>query len=122
MKIYEKEFTIPQVNLWHIQGRIYRGIPDLRSVPIRFVVTENKDSSYKCEVGIVEPYEKWDEHTDIFYHQKKKTRKQDTFNTVLIIPTGIGAEIGGHAGDGNPVAKQLQSNSRRNRLYSSRRQ
>jgi hypothetical protein len=26
-------------------------------------------------------------------------------NIVLIIPTGIGAEIGGHAGDGNPVAK-----------------
>lgn len=28
---------------------------------------------------------------------------------VLIIPTGIGAEIGGHAGDGNPVAKLLAS-------------
>jgi len=28
-------------------------------------------------------------------------------NVVLIIPTGIGAEIGGHAGDGNPVAKLL---------------
>lgn len=30
-------------------------------------------------------------------------------NTVLIIPTGIGAEIGGHAGDANPVAKLLGS-------------
>lgn len=28
---------------------------------------------------------------------------------VLIIPTGIGAEIGGHAGDGNPVAKLVAS-------------
>jgi hypothetical protein len=28
---------------------------------------------------------------------------------VLIIPTGIGAEIGGHAGDGNPVAKLLST-------------
>ena len=28
-------------------------------------------------------------------------------NVVLIIPTGVGAEIGGHAGDGNPVAKLL---------------
>jgi len=28
---------------------------------------------------------------------------------VLIIPTGIGAEIGGHAGDGNPVAKFIAS-------------
>ncbi len=30
-------------------------------------------------------------------------------NTVLIIPTGIGAEIGGHAGDANVVAKLLAS-------------
>jgi len=28
-------------------------------------------------------------------------------NTVLIIPTGIGCEIGGHAGDANPVAKLM---------------
>lgn len=28
-------------------------------------------------------------------------------NTVLIIPTGLGFEIGGHAGDGNPVAKLI---------------
>ena len=26
---------------------------------------------------------------------------------VLIVPTGLGAEIGGHAGDANPVAKLL---------------
>lgn len=30
-------------------------------------------------------------------------------NTVLIIPTGIGAEIGGHAGDANVVAKLIGS-------------
>ena len=29
----------------------------------------------------------------------------ENINVVLIIPTGIGAEIGGHAGDANPVAK-----------------
>lgn len=28
-------------------------------------------------------------------------------NIVLIVPTGIGAEIGGHAGDANPVAKLI---------------
>lgn len=30
-------------------------------------------------------------------------------NTVMIIPTGIGCELGGHAGDANPVAKLLGS-------------
>jgi len=28
-------------------------------------------------------------------------------NIVLIVPTGIGCEIGGHAGDANPVAKLM---------------
>lgn len=30
-------------------------------------------------------------------------------NVVLIVPTGIGAQIGGHAGDANPVAKLIGS-------------
>lgn len=30
-------------------------------------------------------------------------------NVVMIVPTGLGAEIGGHAGDANPVAKLLAS-------------
>lgn len=29
------------------------------------------------------------------------------FNTVLLVPTGVGAEIGGHAGDAGPVARLL---------------
>lgn len=32
-----------------------------------------------------------------------------SFVAVMIIPTGIGAEIGGHAGDANPAAKLLAS-------------
>ncbi len=28
-------------------------------------------------------------------------------NVALIVPTGIGCEIGGHAGDANPVAKLI---------------
>ncbi|MCH8326658.1 MAG: DUF3326 domain-containing protein [Bacteroidetes bacterium] len=31
------------------------------------------------------------------------------FNGVFIIPTGLGAEIGGHAGDANPAAKLIAS-------------
>ncbi len=33
--------------------------------------------------------------------------KTEAMNVVLIVPTGIGAEIGGHAGDANPVAKLI---------------
>lgn len=30
-------------------------------------------------------------------------------NIVFIVPTGIGAEIGGHAGDASPAAKLIAS-------------
>lgn len=40
-------------------------------------------------------------------------REEMKMNVVLIIPTGIGAEIGGHAGDGNPVAKLIGAVSER---------
>jgi Protein of unknown function (DUF3326) len=32
-----------------------------------------------------------------------------TFNAALIIPTGVGAEVGGHAGDAGPLTKLLGS-------------
>ena len=35
--------------------------------------------------------------------------KDNGFIGVMIVPTGIGAEIGGHAGDANPVAKLIAS-------------
>lgn len=37
---------------------------------------------------------------------RQRTReKQDQFNVVLTIPTGIGCEVGGHAGDAGPLTK-----------------
>jgi len=37
----------------------------------------------------------------------RKVENTETFNAVLLVPTGIGAEIGGHAGDATPVAQLL---------------
>ena len=36
-----------------------------------------------------------------------------TFNVVLLIPTGVGCEVGGHAGDAGPVARLLATASDR---------
>ena len=39
----------------------------------------------------------------------RRDENTSAFNAVLVVPTGIGAEIGGHAGDATPVAKLLAS-------------
>jgi hypothetical protein len=47
--------------------------------------------------------------SSIFKFVPRKAENTDSFNAVLIVPTGIGAEIGGHAGDAGPVARMLAS-------------
>lgn len=77
-------------------------------VPIRFVITSTKDGLYECECGTVGAAA---EHrrpmSSIFEFCPRLTENTQRFNVVLLVPTGIGAEIGGHAGDAGPVARML---------------
>ena len=43
----------------------------------------------------------------IFKHSIRRIALQDKFNVVMIVPTGIGSHIGGHAGDATPAARIL---------------
>ncbi len=43
----------------------------------------------------------------LFELRRRVVENTDRFNAVLLVPTGIGAEIGGHAGDAGPVATLL---------------
>ena len=45
--------------------------------------------------------------TSIFDFVPRKRERIGTFNIVFLIPTGIGAEIGGHAGDATPAARLI---------------
>ncbi|OGI25867.1 MAG: hypothetical protein A3J76_05010 [Candidatus Moranbacteria bacterium RBG_13_45_13] len=44
-----------------------------------------------------------------FDFHRREYENMEKFNAVLIIPTGIGAELGGHCGDGNAVARLVAS-------------
>ena len=48
---------------------------------------------------------------DIFNFRTRTHENTEKFTTVLLIPTGIGAEIGGHCGDGNSIARLLATAS-----------
>ncbi len=47
------------------------------------------------------------EPRSIFEFVPRTVENTDDFNVVMIVPTGIGAEIGGHAGDAAPTARLL---------------
>ena len=71
--------------------------------PVRFAVTESSADIWRCELGVIEgesPYPV----APLFEFRKREYEAQDEFNVAFIVPTGIGAEIGGHAGDATPAA------------------
>lgn len=73
---------------------------------IRIAATSNKNHKYKCDLGVLhQPRSK--NLPSIFEIRQRRFTHYDSFNAVFLVPTGIGAEIGGHSGDSGPVAKLL---------------
>lgn len=79
------------------------------AVPLRFAVQESSQDGFQCEVSAIEDLGQALPRTpeSIFSFRKRGSEATDAFTAVLLVPTGIGAEIGGHAGDAGPVAKLI---------------
>ncbi len=111
MLLQERNINIPFDNKEQSLISYFKSyITDLFSedeIPVRFVVTSSDEKYYHCELGVLSGLKEIPGLTpaSIFKFEKRKLEKTNKFTTVLLIPTGIGAEIGGHAGDANPVAK-----------------
>ena len=77
--------------------------------PVRFVVTSTSSSKYHCEVGSIRGIGEsvLGQIDSIFEFRRRPIENAQQFNVVLAVPTGIGAEIGGHAGDAAPLARLL---------------
>ena len=111
MRLFEHELTQTATD-----GRIGT-LDDIRSIihgqmrdgqtPIRFAVTESSRRSYRYEIGILDGTEPVG--PSMFDLHPRGDEDTGAFNAVLVVPTGIGAEIGGHAGDATPVARLLAS-------------
>jgi hypothetical protein len=116
MRLYEREWTVPHA----------RGTPSLIAHfaaaaeanlgagehPVRFVVSSSDSNAYHCEVGILahEPNGATGSVIpSIFEFRKRPFESTDQFNVVLLVPTGVNAELGGHAGDAAPVARLFGS-------------
>ncbi len=114
MRLFEQELDIPvkdvDAPLSYLERAVLDRLPP-DEIPVRFVVTQGDGQSWHCELGVlggmddppgVRP-------TSIFEFIPREVENTDKFVAVLLVPTGIGAEIGGHAGDAGPVARLLAS-------------
>ena len=111
MRLFERELTQTATDgrigpLEDIGRMVARQVRDDQT-PIRFAVTESSRNSFRYEVGILEGA--GTAGTSMFDLRPRGDEDASAFNAVLVVPTGIGAEIGGHAGDATPVARLLAS-------------
>jgi hypothetical protein len=114
MIIFERDFEVPCVRGHHdlisyfsaaVAAHLKEG-----EIPVRFVVTSTDGTRYRCELGVMAELQAWKGRPlppSIFDFRRRKVQNCDQFNAVMLVPTGIGAEIGGHAGDAGSAARLL---------------
>ena len=100
--------------LKYLERKILLNLTKKKILPIRMAITDSSKSHINCEIGGLEiddmnELSEFNKSNNIFQFKKRKYENNKTFNAVFLIPTGIGCEIGGHAGDATPVARLLAS-------------
>ena len=113
VRLVEHEISIPiapshQNLITHIRKAMEFRLAD-GAVPVRFATTGMDETHYRCEFGTIEGLDvsTAGPPASIFDFVPRRIERTDAFNTVFLVPTGIGAEIGGHAGDSTPAARVL---------------
>lgn len=113
MKVYETSLRIPKIagnaGLLENFARVVGKLLPSNSLPIRFALTQSDDTSYCAELGVLEHGAEVPSIDSIFRFSKRPIENTREFNAVLLVPTGIGALIGGHAGDAAPISRLLAS-------------
>ena len=117
MQILEERFRIPPISqhsglLSYFSQFLAASLPP-ETHPVRLVISETDGDGYTAEVGVLSNCaDALLESTEssIFALRRRAVEHEQEFNAVLLIPTGIGAEIGGHAGDATPIARLLAGN------------
>jgi len=81
--------------------------------PVRFVVTESDGQTFRCEVGTMSRSGLNRDRSlgSIFTFNPRSGKRDGEFISVFLVPTGIGAGIGGHSGDATPTAQLLATSS-----------
>lgn len=113
MKLFERELILPvpssELSWLAYLGASIEKITSPEDQPIRFVITGKKKGSFQCEVGILsaDTDESRPIVPNLFQFRRRDIETTENFNVVLLVPTGIGAKIGGDAGDAAPIARMV---------------
>lgn len=88
-----------------LERAVFAALPP-SEIPVRLAVTDSLRRPIRCEVGVLEDGARA-AAAPLFAFRRRRYESQTAFNAAFIVPTGVGAEIGGHAGDATPAAMLL---------------
>lgn len=113
MNLEEREIVVPTAEnhegmLDRLASSALQQLPESET-PIRLAVTRTTPETYHCELGVAtgESPTLFPQRNRIFEFRKRAYENTSQFNAALVIPTGIGAELGGHSGDGGALARLI---------------
>ena len=116
MLLTEKELIIPRIKdhknlLEHISDSVSSQLGS-DEIPVRIAISKTDNKGYHCEIGTLSGVksDRVEGMGSIFDLQRRKYENSKEFNAMLLVPTGIGAELGGHSGDGGSLARLIGAN------------
>jgi hypothetical protein len=119
MRLYEEQIRIPlpaqgDQLLSHLAAHLGENLP-ADAMPLRLVATRTGEAQIDCEIGVLVGLAHYHpaRSRSVLDFRPRTHESCERFTTVLIVPTGIDADIGGHAGDAGPVARLLAAASDR---------
>jgi len=78
-----------------VRAAVVGAVQDSRGMEIEYARIEDWDSPVAGNVS------------GTYERVIRRQPNEDQFNVAMVIPTGLGCDVGGHAGDAGPVAKML---------------
>ena len=116
MLLTEKELIIPRIKdhknlLEHISNSVSSQLGS-DEIPVRIAISRTDNKGYHCEIGTLSGVksDRVQGMGSIFDLERRKYENSKEFNAMLLVPTGIGAELGGHSGDGGSLARLIGAN------------
>ncbi len=108
IKIVEHPVTLDKISLMELDNKLNKF--HNHGIPVRFVPEEHSGKGIKGSVSIVQNEVDTPPSSEFNYFEPILCKHNtDNFDVALIIPTGLGASIGGRAGDAGAVARLIGS-------------
>lgn len=108
MQVIERSIVLNSLcALESLSNQVYAGYGEIL---VRFVVEKLKDNKFYCSISTIADISHNKRHIPLAGLKSDiPTTNDDQFRVALVIPTGLGASVGGNAGDGGAIARLMAS-------------